>query len=103
MVLQITQTLDTIPEKCKRDVGYIVDAWINDLSKGGNIETRRMASSYSAGAVNAVNKTDNSNNTVNPNSTDKCPTEFARDLVKNYILTNTAYPNKTRIDSKLIT
>ena len=26
--------------KCKRDVGYIVDAWINDLSRGGNIETR---------------------------------------------------------------
>ena len=35
-------------EKCKRDVGYIVDAWINVLSKGGNIETRRMASSYSS-------------------------------------------------------
>ena len=37
------QTLDIISEKCKRDVGYIVDAWINDLSKGGNIETRSMA------------------------------------------------------------
>ena len=50
----------------------------------------------SAGAVNAVNKTDNSNNTVNPNSTDKCRFEFARDLVKNYVLTNTAYPTKQR-------
>ena len=55
--------------KCKRDVGYILDAWINDLARGGNIETRRIASSYLAGAVNAVNKTDNSNNTVN-DSTD---------------------------------
>ena len=81
-------------EKCKRDVGYIVDAWINDLSKGGNIETRRMASSYLAGAVNAVNKTDNSNNTVNQIAQTNAALEFARDLVKNYVLTNTAYPTK---------
>ena len=63
--------------KCKRDVGYIVDAWINDLSKGGNIETRRMASSYLAGAVNAVNKTNNSNNTVNQIAQTNAALEFA--------------------------
>ena len=81
-------------EKCKRDVGYIVDAWINDLSKGGNIETRRMASSYLAGALNAVNKTDNNNNTVNQIAQTNAAIEFARDLCKDYILTNTAYPTK---------
>ena len=32
------------PAKCKRDVGYTPDAWINDLARGGNIETRRIAS-----------------------------------------------------------
>ncbi len=80
--------------KCKRDVGYIVDAWINDLSKGGNIETRRMASSYLAGAVNAVNKTNNSNNTVNQIAQTNAALEFARDLVKDYILENKTYPTK---------
>ena len=80
--------------KCKRDVGYIVDAWINDLARGGNIETRRIASSYLAGAVNAVNKTDNSNNTVNQIAQTNAAIEFARDLVKDYVLTGTAYPTK---------
>ena len=82
--------------KCKRDVGYIVDAWINDLARGGNIETRRMASSYLAGAVNAVNKTSNSNNTVNQIAQTNAALEFARDLVKDYVLTGEAYPTKQR-------
>ena len=81
--------------KCKRDVGYIVDAWENDLARGGNIETRRIASSYLAGAVNAVNKnTSNANNTVNQIAQTNAAIEFARDLVKDYILTGTAYPTK---------
>ena len=50
----IWNNFDYSSAKCKRDVGYIVDAWINDLSKGGNLETRRMAASYSAGRQNAV-------------------------------------------------
>tara|TARA_B100001057_G_scaffold147946_1_gene147884 strand:- start:134 stop:8017 length:7884 start_codon:yes stop_codon:yes gene_type:complete len=82
--------------KCKRDVGYIVDAWINDLARGGNIETRRIASSYLAGAVNAVNKTDNSNNTVNQIGQTNAAIEFARDLVKDYVLKGEAYPTQQR-------
>ena len=82
--------------KCKRDVGYIVDAWINDLARGGNIETRRIASSYLAGAVNAVNKTNNSNNTVNQIAQTNAAIEFARDLVKDYVLKGEAYPTKQR-------
>ena len=65
--------LDTIVLNVKETLAISADAWINDLARGGNIETRRIASCYSAGAVNAVNKTDNSNNTVNPNSTNKRP------------------------------
>ena len=38
----IWNNFDYSSAKCKRDVGYIVDAWINDLGKGGNLETRRM-------------------------------------------------------------
>jgi len=80
--------------KCKRDVGYIVDAWINDLSKGGNIETRRVASSYLAGLRNAVGRSDNLSNTQNQIAQTNAAIEFARDLVKQYVLTNTAYTPK---------
>ena len=80
--------------KCKRDVGYIVDAWINDLSKGGNIETRRVASSYLAGLRNAVGRSDNAGNTQDQILQTNAAIEFARDLVKQYVLTNTAYTPK---------
>ena len=55
-----------------------------------------MASSYLAGAVNAVNKTSNSNNTVNQIAQTNAALEFARDLVKDYVLTGEAYPTKQR-------
>lgn len=41
-------------DKCKRDAGYIIDAWIHDIGKGGNIETRRQASSYWSGMTSRV-------------------------------------------------
>ena len=80
--------------KCKRDVGYIVDAWINDLSKGGNIETRTVASSYLAGLRNAVGRSDNVDNTQDQIQQTNLAIEFARDLVKNYVLPNVAYTPK---------
>ena len=78
--------------KCKRDVGYIVDAWINDLSRGGNIETRRIASSYLAGRQNAVGAA--ALGTPDQIDETNLAIEFARDLVKNNILTNTSYTSK---------
>mgnify|MGYP001417431783 CR=1 FL=1 len=81
--------------KCKRDVGYIVDAWINDLSRGGNIETRRVAASYLAGNINAVKVNNaNANNTVDQIAQTNAALEFARDLVQDYVLKNKVYPTK---------
>ena len=78
--------------KCFRDTGYIVDAWVNDLSRGGNLETRRVAASYQAGKQNAVDNAD----VGTPDQIDETnlAIEFARDLVKTYVLTNTAYSSK---------
>ena len=42
----IWNNFDYSSAKCKRDVGYIVDAWINDPARGGNLETRISAASY---------------------------------------------------------
>ena len=38
-------------QKCKRDVGYIVDALRYDLTYGGNLETYNVASAYFVGAL----------------------------------------------------
>ncbi len=37
--------------KCERDVGYIFDAYLNDLKYGGNAKTRTIASRYWDGDV----------------------------------------------------
>ena len=83
---------DYSSEKCKRDVGYIVDAWINDLSRGGNIETRRVAASYLSGMRNAVGNA--GLGTANQILQTNAAVEFARDLVVNNVLANSAYTSK---------
>jgi len=88
----IWNNFDYSSAKCKRDVGYIVDAWINDLSRGGNIETRRMASSYLAGMTNAVGSA--GLGTVDQIAQTNAAIEFARDLVVNNVLSNSAYASK---------
>ena len=36
-------------EKCRRDIGYLIDATIQDLRLGGNINTIPTAESYYVG------------------------------------------------------
>ena len=50
----------------------------------------------SAGAPNAVNKTNNSNNTVTQIAQTNAPPEFARDSVKDYILEIKSFPKQGR-------
>ena len=90
----IWNNFDYSSAKCKRDVGYIVDAWINDLSRGGNIETRRMASSYLAGQQNAVGPSGTGLGTADQIAQTNLAIEFARDLVVNNVLSNSAYTSK---------
>lgn len=66
--------------KCERDVGYIVDAWINDLSRGGNLQTRIAAASYQAGARNAVGRADNPLNTQDQIDETNLSIQFAREI-----------------------
>jgi hypothetical protein len=37
---------EVIKAKCKRDVGYLVDAWITDITGGGNADTIRIGRTY---------------------------------------------------------
>ena len=90
----IWQNFDYSSAKCKRDVGYIVDAWINDLGKGGNLETRRMAASYLAGNQNAVGPTGVGLGTPDQIQQTNQAIEFAKTLVQTYVLANNPYTSK---------
>lgn len=70
--------------KCERDSGYVIDALLHDLRYGGNEEIHRVASRYWDGTVPQIDGS-------------RIPEyeayEFARDLINNFILTNTADPS----------
>ena len=51
-VLPFTLAFTYAQEKCERDMGYIVDAIINDIKKGGNVKSREAALEYVTTAGN---------------------------------------------------
>ena len=68
--------------KCKRDIGYLIDAFIVDLTGGGNAETIRISRMFylngEAQLLNAVQE--------------EAVHTFVKNLIANYVLTNTLYP-----------
>jgi len=68
--------------KCERDVGYIIDAYLNDLRYGGNEQLRNTIKYYWDGDIAQVDG-------------DRQPEiqthTFIGTLIKNYIFTNIAY------------
>ena len=69
-------------EKCERDIGYIIDAYLYDLRYGGNSKTYKYSSYYWDQDVAQVDG-------------DRQPEiqthTFIRDLITDYIFTNTLY------------
>ena len=68
--------------KCERDIGYVLDAYLNDLRYGGNIETRFVSSRYWEGSTPQIDG-------------DRRPElethEFIKNLINTYILPQAAY------------
>ena len=69
-------------DKCYRDTGLIVDAMVNDIGRGGNIETIRAAKSYWANYASRI---------VGQTQQTVAALNFTRDLIKNFIITETAW------------
>ena len=69
-------------DKCERDIGYVIDAYLNDLRYGGNVKTKFVSSRYWEGTVPQVDG-------------DRKPEivthQFIRDLINNYLLPQAAY------------
>ena len=68
--------------KCERDINYILDAYLNDLRYGGNVETRLVASRYWDGETPQVD---------GDRKPEIATHTFIRNLINNYIFTGAAY------------
>jgi hypothetical protein len=70
---------------CKRDVGYVIDAYIYDIKYGGNEKIREVASQYWLGGAPQIDG-------------DRTPETVAharlRDIINNNILTGTVYASQ---------
>lgn len=77
--------------KCERDVGYVIDAYINDLRYGGNIDTRFVASRYWEGQVPQIDG-------------DRRPElvthQFIRDIINFYVFTQDTYVQLQGIEQR---
>ena len=73
---------NTSEAKCERDVGYILDGYAYDLRYGGNSKTRKNISYYWDETVAQVDGN---------RGAELVTHKFIRDLITDYIFTNTAY------------
>ena len=62
--------------KCKRDIGYILGAYLHDMRYGGNVQTRLMSSRYWDGEVPQVD---------GDRKPEIATHTFIRDLINNYV------------------
>ena len=67
--------------KCKRDIGYLIDAFLLDLAGGGNFETIRIARMFYLNGTAQL---------LDPIQEAAVHT-FVKDLIADYVFTNTAY------------
>jgi len=69
--------------KCKRDVGYVIDSYINDLRFGGNEQTRATASVYWVGTTPQIDG-------------DRLAEIYGHtqlaNIINNYVFTKATYP-----------
>ena len=64
------------PDKCKRDIGYIIGAYLHDLRYGGNMQTRLITSRYWDGEVPQVD---------GDRKPEIATHGFIRDLINDYV------------------
>jgi hypothetical protein len=80
-------------EKCRRDISYILEGYISDFKRGGNRQTIFNAEKYWENGVAQVDG-------------DRQPEivahTFIRDLIENFILTNTVFSNRQILVSQVI-
>ena len=69
----------TVATKCKRDIGYLVDAWVTDLTGGGNAETIRISRQYQLNGVAQL---------LNPVQ-EAAVYAFVKTLITDFVLTKT--------------
>ncbi len=79
-------------DKCRRDISYVLEAYISDIKRGGNRETNFVASKYwefGTPQVDGDRQPEISAHT------------FIRDLIENFIFVNIAYTPKQIVVSQV--
>lgn len=77
-------------DKCERDVGYVLDAYLNDLRYGGNAQIRHVSSRYWNGLLPQIDGSRESEIVTH---------EFIRDLINDVIIDGQAYtPLQTEVN-----
>ena len=84
-------TYDT--SKCERDIGYLLDAYLYDIRYGGTAETSRVIGFYWDEEVSQLDG--NRHPEIDTH-------KFIRDLINNYVLTNTAYTSAQSESAQVI-
>ena len=79
--------------KCKRDIGYLIDAFLEDLEGGGNFETIRIARMFYLNGTAQL---------LSP-SQEAAVHNFVKLLISSYVLSNTAYDSKQNIAPQVTT
>jgi hypothetical protein len=76
--------------KCERDVGYVLDAYLNDLRYGGNAQIRHVSSRYWNGLLPQVDGS---------REPEIVTHEFIRDLINDVIINGQSYtPLQTEVN-----
>lgn len=70
-------------EKCRRDIGYVIDGFIADLAGGGNAETLRISRMY---------RYDNVQQLLSPTQ-EAAVYAFVETLINTYVFPRVAYPS----------
>ena len=81
------------PNKCRRDMSYVLEAYINDLSHSGNRQTVFIGSKYYLNGVTQITGTGTPE--VNAHA-------FLQNLVSDYVLQNILYPSRQAIATQVI-
>lgn len=78
-------------EKCRRDVAYVLEGYISDVRHGSNRMTVTNAAKYFENGVAQVRQ-----------YAETATHTFIKNLIVNYILTNTTYPSRQAIAAQSI-
>ena len=92
-IAPFTSTYSYDVNKCRRDMSYVIEAYISDLKRGGNRQTVFIASKYYLNGVTQI---------TGSGTPEVYAHQFLQNLVSDYVLQNIAYTTRQAIATQVI-